>query len=292
MLINFLPSNTFYIDENPLIINADTQSKIIRIAKLLFSIIIFPIAVYNLSHALAGKILIPISSPSLLPKNLRDDLKKCVKMLADPTLANTNTELQFKRFTVKIDGYRVDGCLISNSSAKNRRWVLRSNGNAEAYESTLAPPSSFIEFLKALEANGIVFNPPGVVNSSGFPNKNITVKAYQTILRLLENELAAEEIIGDSFSFGGGIQGEALRSHHLQEHIKYVFIKDRTFSSLSQAASSIHRFLGYLVKLVGWNMDVTASSKKLQATEIILQTAHVKEDFQEIRDSNNLSSKE
>ncbi len=55
-----------FAQKKPLPVNYtwDTESKCIRILKQIFSIIIFPIGIYKLLHALVGKVgLLPASSP-------------------------------------------------------------------------------------------------------------------------------------------------------------------------------------------------------------------------------------
>ena len=66
-----------------------------------------------------------------------------------------------------------------------------------------------------------------------------------------------------------------LKTHNLKQGIRYVFVKDRTFSNLSSVVSSImHPFVGFLVKIFGWNIDSVASSRRLQVPEVILQTSN------------------
>ncbi len=255
----------------------DTESKIIRVKKQLFSIIIFPIAIYNLLHILVGKVfLLPASSPSLImgyPKNHANDSRLRISLEDD---------WKYKRITVEVDGYKIDTIIFGKASTLNNgRWVLSSNGNGEFYEDALSYNHNFKQILSEIKGNGIVFNYPGVGSSSGLPNRQAMAKAYRAILSFLEdqkNGIGAREIIGYGHSIGGGVQGEALNTHPLKENIKYVFVKSRTFSDLSVTASILTcKPLGFLVKLLGWNIDSVESSKKLQAPEIILQTARVQE---------------
>ena len=165
------------------------------------------------------------------------------------------------------------------STLNNGTWILASNGNGEFYEDKMSCDSDFKELLGEIKGNGIVFNYPGVGSSSGSPNRYAMAQAYQAMLSFLEDQksgIGAKKIIGYGHSIGGGVQGDALATHSLQEHIQYVFVKSRTFSNLSTITSIlIHNWLGVAVKMLGWNIDSILSSKKLQAPEIILQTANV-----------------
>jgi len=67
-----------------------------------------------------------------------------------------------------------------------------------------------------------------------------------------------------------------------------VFVKSRTFSNLSTTASILTcKPLGFLVKILGWRMDPVEPSKKLQAPEIIMQTADVKK-YEIISDTSKI----
>jgi hypothetical protein len=156
---------------------------------------------------------------------------------------------------------------------------LVSNPNAACYEQEMSYGSEIKSLLTATEGNALLFNYPGVGASTGLPNKNAMIKVYQAMLNFLEDQekgIGAKEIIGWGFSIGGGVQGNALRWHKLKEKIKYVFVKDRTFSDLATTADYlVFRCAGIALKLLGWNMRSVESSKKLQAPEIIIQTADV-----------------
>ncbi len=264
----------------------NTENKIIRIAKQIFSIIIFPIGIYQLLHALAGKVaLLPASSPSLMgyPENHANDSRSNISL---------DGEWKYKRITVEVDGYKIDATIVGKASTLNNgRWMLASNGNGEFYEDKLSYSHDFKQILSEVNGNAIVFNYPGVGASSGLPNRQAMAKAYRAMLNLLEdqkNGIGAKEIIGYGHSIGGGVQGDALKTHALKKDVKYVFVKSRTFSDLSTTASILtSKPLGFLVKMLGWNMDSVESSKKLQAPEIIMQTAKVK-GYEELNDSSKI----
>ncbi len=165
----------------------------------------------------------------------------------------------------------------------NKKWLLPSLGNMELYEDKLVSPR-FQTFLKESATNAILFNYPGVGSSFGTPCSATAVKAYQAVLSFLENEeqgIGAKEITGYGFSLGGGVQGESLKTHPLQKGldkgIRYVFIKDRTFSNLEKVAKSFAGFLGSAVSYFGWTLDSIESSKKLAhlgISEIIIQATN------------------
>lgn len=241
----------------------NTENRVLRIAKDIFSVFIFPIGLYKLIHSFAGKLILPAS----LHSEFADQSRKSL---------NLSSSWKVKRISVEVDGYMIDAAIMGKASTLgNGRWVLSSNGNGEFYENKLED-HSFRSILSKLKGNAIVFNYPGVGSSSGMPNRNAMAKAYRAMLNFLEDQekgIGAKEIIGYGHSIGGGVQGEALRLHELKQGVNYVFVKSRTFSDLSIAVSQLtNRLFGLLIKVFGWNMNSLESSKKLKAPEIIMQT--------------------
>jgi hypothetical protein len=247
----------------------NTESKITRIAKQIFSVIFFIIGVYKLLHILIGKTFLPAPTTSLFGQK---DTTADVQRLA----TSLHEEWKYKRFTIEVDGYKIDAAIMGTAQTLNNgKWLLHSNGISSRYEGTLGS-SIFKQILSELNSNAIVFNYPGVGASSGPPNKETMIKAYRAMLTFLEdkkNGIGAKEIIGYGFSLGGGIQGEALKTHRLKKDVDYVFVKDRTFSKLNHVIKKSLPILSFLAKILGWDMDSIESSKKLQAPEIIIQSA-------------------
>lgn len=248
------------------------ENKVVRIAKFILSVMIFPIGIYQCLHVLAGRKIVQSSS--------RTDLDSCRRLNMDPT-----GEWKYKRIMVKVDGLAVDGYIVgTQETLGNGRWMLRSCGNYESCEDNLlCRHSNKFKLLKKLNTNMLIFNYPGVGASSGSPTRQAVVKAYLAMLTFLEDEkrgIGAKEIIGYGYSLGGNVQGEALNIHKLKERIKYVFVKDRTFSYLSttvfdlysKISSVVATVLSNLIIALGYNMNSVESSMKLQAPEILIQT--------------------
>lgn len=264
----------------------NTENKLIRIAKEILSIIIFPIGIYQLFHGLAGIALLPASHPTSkmmkLPPNYANHCRSLILI---------DSQWKYRRLTIAVDGYEIDALMMGKpETLGNGRWVLASNGNGTFYEEA-SRSYEFKHILSELKGNAIFFNYPAVGASSGrYPNRKGMEKAYRAILKLLEDKkmgIGAKEIIGFGHSIGGGAQGDALNTHPLKEDVRHVFVKGRTFSDLSSAASAlvgkisilkIGKVLGHLigkiaglfVKLLGWNIDSVRSSKSLKAPEIVL----------------------
>lgn len=278
----------------------ECESKLSRITQQILACVFFPMAIYNLCHTLAGKLaFVPASTPSLLKILYPKQNKNAQKLRSQINLENT---WKYKRLTIAVDGYQIDATILGTSATLgNGRWMLYANGQQELYEEKLSSEkhgTKFRELLTAAQSNAIIFNYAGVGASSGLPHKQTMTKAYIAMLKFLEDDvrgIGAKEIIGYSYSMGGAVQGEALKTHALKEGIKYVFVKDRTFSDLSKTAAFwfkpnfltylVNQILSVLVKLLGWNMSSIASSKKLQARELILQTAKVA-DYRQLHDSS------
>lgn len=257
----------------PPIYTHNTESKVWRVAKQIFSILIFPIGLYQLAHSLAGKFaLLPAATPQLM--GLEGNYPQLCRQGV-----NLSEEWKYKRISIEIDGYTIDATIMGKASTfGNGRWVLDSNGNGEFAEQKLRY-RGFKQIVADFNANAIVFNYPGVGASTGMPNRAAMTKAYQAILNFLEdqeNGIGASEIIGYGHSIGGGVQGDALLDHRLKSDVKYCFVKSRSFSNLSAVAEERtgSKLLAFLLRFFGWNLSSTASSMRLQAPEVILQTAN------------------
>ncbi|MBA3722224.1 MAG: hypothetical protein H0W88_07475 [Parachlamydiaceae bacterium] len=257
--------------------NTNTDYKIIRIVKQILSAVLFP---FSLLHSLVGKLILPGSYLYNIEKitNLRQNIQ-------------LDSEWKYKRLTIEVNGCKIDAAIVGKETTlKNGRWLLASNGNAEIYEINLFQNANFKKFLNKINSNAIVFNYPSVVASTGSTNRKSMAKAYLAILSFLEDQkgIGAKEIIGYGHSIGGGVQGDALKDHDFKKDIKYVFVKSRTFSDLSSIVSCLmNRIVGILVKILGWNISCLEASKKLEVPEIILQTAKV-QDAEELTDSSNI----
>lgn len=273
----------------------DTEHKIVRFAKQFFSVIFFPAGIYQLYHSVVGKfsLILPAATPWLFgyPNNFANDCRSKI---------NLESEWKYKRITLEVDDYKIDAIILGRpSTLGNKRWMLASNGNVEFYEYRLAYNRQFTDLLEMVDANAIMFNYPSVGASAGFPNREAMSKAYRAAMNFLEDQkdgIGAKEIIGYGISIGGGVQGDALRSHEFKKHIKYVIIQDRTFSDLSSAirdyiagafSDTVGDVAGFFTKLFGWNISSIEAFKKLQVPQLIIQTAKVRY-YEEIKDSSKL----
>ncbi len=223
-------------------------------------------------------------------------IKKLVPLLILPAITRSRPdsfgselsreqEFKYKRLTIRTGDLSIDATLMGTADTfQHSKWILPSLGNMELYEDKLLS-TNFQSLLKKSNSNAILFNYPGVGASTGIPSSKAAVKAYQAVLRFLEDEkngVGAKQIIGYGFSIGGGIQGEALKDYPLEEGlekgIQYVFVKDRSFSTLEKVARYFVGFLGKILFLFGWSLDSIKSSKKLaklRIPEIVIQATDI-----------------
>lgn len=253
----------------------NTENKIISVVEWIFN------AIYQPIHRLAGKLIV-LASWIHSAQRIAEYRKR------------QQPGWEYKRVTVEVDGLQIDGMIVrKEATLNNGRWVLVSPGNGEFYEAAMAVGFSHIpNILNEVQGNGLLFNYPGVGASSGSPTRQSLTKAYRAMLAFLEDQekgIGAKEIIGYGHSLGGGVQNDALEMHSLKKEISYVFVKSRTFSSLSSLVNSIlFRPLGFLVNILGWNMQPAKISKSLQAPEIIMQTARVSLAGEILNDSSKI----
>lgn len=269
---------TIYSCNSPEWDAANTESKVITFARYFFSIVIFPIAIYqilraayHLIHGLIGKIVLP--SSNVFYMDLRAERNR---LRIYRTACFEDSVEKIKRFTVDFDGYKLDVMIVGTKKTfESGRWTLASVGSGMHYEG-LASDDDFRKNLAKTNSSGIFFNYPSVGrSSSSLPNKEAMIKSYQVMLKFLENGLQAKEIIGYGFSIGGDTQ-EALESYPLKDGVKYLFIKDKAPSSIAAVVDWIaFGILGFLVRISGWDINSIKASKNLKAREIIFQAANV-----------------
>lgn len=245
----------------------EIETKTCRVFKEVISWVVFPIKIYQALHNLAGYAFLPatlqsVQVPEVSARELMD------------------SEWKYKKITIEVDGNLVDAVIMGKpETLNNGRWTIYSTGNGGYLENHLFS-SENKRFLEETASNMIFFNYPGVSESSmarGSYLRDAMEKSYIGILRFLEdaeNGIGAREIIGYGHSIGGGVQGDALRHHTLRSDIKYVFIKDRTFSTMyDEVAFLVNKVVALASWILGWNISSVESSRALNAPEIIIQTA-------------------
>lgn len=268
----------------PTTITYHQENRVWRIAKDVLSVLFLPVGLYRAWHRVVGLAAIPASMREVLvrigfmsppePSALSNSLQ---------TLGDKGWRLQ--RLTIEADGLQIDATLLIPPNAKKDRWTLYSTGNAEQYEDILSS-SQYCEDLfgqEGLNTNVLLFNYPGVGKSGGLPSRSGSVHAYRTLLRWLENEVQAKELIGFGHSIGGGIQGEAIADHPKNPNVRYCFVKDRTFSHLSGVAADLTAkkmpILGKvlspiakkMIELSSWNINTVKAALRTSYPEVIIQ---------------------
>ena len=274
-----------FTELSPKRVSFHREDRVWRIAKEILSVVFFPVGLYRAWHRLVGLAVVPASIREVLIKTgwmqnsqqkLNDSLKK---------LKNQGWTLQ--RICIESDGLQIDATLLLPPNAIQNRWTLYSTGNNEKYEDILSLDTYCQDLFgeKGLQTNVLLFNYPGVGKSGGLPSRSGCVQAYRTLVRWLEDEVQAKELIGFGHSIGGGIQGEAIAHHKEKEGIRYCFIKDRTFSHLSDVAKDLTdartpKFKGILgsivkkiVELSSWNINTLEASLQTRFPEVIVQTS-------------------
>lgn len=258
-----------------------------------------PLRLHSFLHSyFAKQRFLPSSYPTGSWLNYEKDYAHKARVGIDLT-----SDWKFRRFSIRVDSLVVDAMLIGKESTlANKRWVLAANGNSSFYEERLGRvlperQREFTQILTELNANGLVFNYPGVGASDGEPCSRTVVKAYRAMLHLLEdrlNGIGANVIVSFDHSLAGWTQTAAYDGHKLQPDIRYVVVKSRTFSSFAKTVESrmqkaLQPHFGKVVAYIGaktmrvvtitvdWNLDSRKAAKQFSAPMIILQTANVKE---------------
>src|SRR3989339_168581 len=165
----------------------------------------------NTVNSISSWLAIRILKTTLCPKRKRP-------VLLGTQLSNLKTEWKYKRITILVDGNSIDATLmVRPSTANNKKWAIISVGRDQRYEDRLTE-KAFQLFLKNTESNAILFNYSKMGASTGTRDPQSMITAYKAVLEFLEDEekgIGAKKIIGYGYSIGGGVQGEALKTHDL-----------------------------------------------------------------------------
>lgn len=249
----------------------ETTSKAARIATEIIlgilSVVFLPYGLYRLMHLIAGKIIVPAQW-----RGDHHELRKAfVDRLANDKSANS---LVAKRISVMVNGNKIDAWILGRKDTlNNKRWTLISDGNNATVEGRLSNLNDINKKIDELGTNILLYNYQGVGASEGWATREGIVDAHKAMVSFLEDE-GAKEIIQWGVSIGGGVLGHAMKNHKMKEGVKYVFVKEQTFSKISKVPGP---FLGGLIRFFGWELSSVSSSKKLEnekKPEIILQTAN------------------
>ena len=250
----------------------NTQSNFVRHIKNLTAIVVFPILVQKAIQVIISNLCFYfVSLNSLLGFSPQALSSKRIKVL------QKNNSWKYKRLTINMNGDKIDVVLMGKpETLHNKRWVIFSLGLGEFYETTMQYQDK-TALLTQLNANGIFFNYPGFGANVSFCTKQACINTYDAILTLTEDEkkgIGAKEIIEYGFSIGGALQGMVWNTRSLKEGIKYLRIKDRTFSKFSTATSTLLSWhFGLLIKTIGWEIKNIPSTKAKGVPEIIVQRA-------------------
>ncbi|CDR34424.1 CPn0927/CPn0928 family alpha/beta hydrolase fold protein [Criblamydia sequanensis] len=266
--------------------------KIGRIAFYIFSIIVFPIGIFNFIHWVGGKFIVRSSSPTKM--GCSADHAYQLRKRFDP-----KEKWKVKRFSLPIDeaGTKIDVSIVGRiETLANKRWLINCDGNQSFYENTLQQfnkdnisRKDFKRLLKLTDSNAILFNYPDVGASEGSGRKDLE-KAYKTILNFVESDkgLDAEEVISFHTSLGGGVKAAIVEEHEFKPSKKYVYVENQVFDTLSNAIGDhVSRLLQPISHLFFWDMDAVKGSKSLKVPEIILQRGDVSQ-YTEIHDSEKI----
>lgn len=176
----------------PVSYSYNTERKIYRIAKIILSIIIFPIGIYKLIHSLAGFGIVGAARDTLFWKIL-STLKIC-KPIHSNDFTPWLIDRKFKRITIEVDGYKIDAMIVGKKETLNNgKWLLASGGTDEIYESGLSHDfgesqvPAWQDLSELGNYNALLFNYPGVMSSTGMPSRQALIKAYRAMLTFLED---------------------------------------------------------------------------------------------------------
>lgn len=247
----------------------DFSSKTARMAKSVFSKILFPWWIYDRLHTVFGGLFFQPLASSAIAEQARPRIQ-------------LDSEWKYRRFSILVDGVPVDAMVVGRPSTfTNGRWTLIALGITRIYECLLIDHPEQVcpghapglvplqQLLSKTQSNAILYNYPGMGASLGHLNFSAMKKAHEAFLRFLEDRIHARVIIDKGHSFGGVVQAEAWGAHNVKRGVSYVLVKDRSPLHVSDAVQNLAgRVLAVIGKVLGWESHVPASSDALRVPEI------------------------
>ena len=258
----------------PIVYTWNTETRSTRIARHIWSVIVFPIFLHKVVLWIFAKFL------SLLAFCSAENKKE----LTDIKIHPTQTEWRYQRIAFQVDDTIIDAWIMGTKDTFcNDKWMLLPSSLMN-YEQLVCP--SIQKFVTELRVNCLLLNPPGQGANPGACIKENTIKTYRAALQFLEHAqgIHAETILYYGYCIEGAIQNTVLRSHHLKDKICYIFIKNQSFTKVSDCALHYPYFNSWYSKWIGhiaqWIIQASDldlgdldSSIHLQHPEIIIQAS-------------------
>lgn len=141
----------------------------------------------------------------------------------------------------------------------NGKWIQVAGGNGWVGEHVFSYLVNMFEKRNILYING-----PSVARSLGVPTSYSIGAAQEAGLQLLEDAMKAKQIFLYGTSLGGGAQATAICAHEFKENVKYMAWSDRSFDTLTNAASAmVTSLVKFVFPLLGIELDGVAGARKL-----------------------------
>lgn len=251
--------------------------KVVATIKYLAKAILVTAIAYALGHVYLGLIGVGIYTI------LKHAMAKAIASVIRTTYTNNiDKGPKHLRMSVMVDGDRIDTFIVMGNKKiePGQRWILATNGNGVPAETVVTDvigkkKTMLTQLQSDLGANVITFNYGGCLGSEGNISAQKAAKIYQAMKAMLEDQkgLAAKEIIFYGHSIGGAIQAKGLKGCDFKKEIKYVCVKDRTFSNTEDQLermfpSPLNKGLKFLIKYLGWNINVKEQCDELYAKKI------------------------
>lgn len=173
-----------------------------------------------------------------------------------------------QKISLRKSGVTYDAIIIGHKDTiANGKWSIHALGDYMAIEQVA---DSVPADNKAVGANTLLINGPGVGRSKGYPTRYQMGAGFEAGLQFLEKEVKATHIAMKGLSLGGGMMAEAALAHQFDtSKVKYLSISDRTFSRLSDIAAA---FVGFVATaaffLTGAELDGISGAEKLKKLKI------------------------
>lgn len=286
--------------------HCDEGVAIIRLAKKVFwvsfSILCFPVGIYQLLHQVARSVLMSASLKDRTdvirfaqhwPLDTFTMSQFLFSLVALKTLGlfcpqtwlaqklvgrdrSMDGYFEPSRFVVSTDHAYVDALFLRQKGIESlKRIVLYSCSEAELAEGNIYNVE-LLTLARKINAHVILWNHPGIGASVGASSRSNMTGTYCKMLELVEKKMGAKEIVTYGHSLGAAVAMEGLTRYHFQPTTKHLMIARSTVSTSSNAMGAAYGKLASLfVWAAGWNFNNLRAIAKIPGRCIVVQTAAV-----------------
>lgn len=273
-----------------------------KVAKWIFSWVLFPVQIHNFSHKLAKRVVLPSAwkdrtAVIRFAENWPLDTRKMseagfsiwilpilsqfrLKGFLEKWLVSRSTSLdkgwEFKRFVVGVDGEKIDAIFLRQKKLQVANRILFYCCSENELAEGKIHDVELLSLAHKTHSHVVVWNYSGIGSSTGGGSQGELIKGCRAMLQCIER-LGFKEIISYGHGLGAAVLLSAHSQHRKKEDVLYTVVARSPFSNLSKALSCQYgSLMSLFVRFAGWHFDNVKILSSFPYRTLVLHTAAVK----------------